>query len=137
MPKEVRMSIKMESALREQFMAIAATHHRPAAQIIRDLMRLYIADSESPNALTAETLRKAIVVKMCFTRPTPRDCSSNWAFEANAELLRSIQTRREARREGWQGNEKTPQLHRVAATGQTSTARAGRSSIERRLEAKT
>lgn len=30
-----------------------------AAQIIRDLMRLYIADSESPNALTAETLRKS------------------------------------------------------------------------------
>ena len=59
MSKEVQMSIKMESALREQFMAIAATRHRPAAQIIRDLMRLYIADSESPNALTAETLRKS------------------------------------------------------------------------------
>ena len=59
MSKEVQMSIKMEPELREQFMAIAATRHRPAAQIIRDLMRLYIADSESPNALTAETLRKS------------------------------------------------------------------------------
>ena len=59
MTKEVQMSIKMESALRDQFIAIAATRHRPAAQIIRDLMRLYIADSESPNALTAETLRKS------------------------------------------------------------------------------
>ena len=39
-------------------MAVAADRHRPAAQIIRDLMRLYIADSETPNALTAETIRK-------------------------------------------------------------------------------
>jgi predicted DNA-binding protein len=59
MSKEVQMSIKMEPELREQFMAVAANRHRPAAQIIRDLMRLYIADSETPNALTAETLRKS------------------------------------------------------------------------------
>lgn len=59
MAKEVQMSIKMESELRDQFMAVAANRHRPAAQIIRDLMRLYIEDSETPNALTAETLRKS------------------------------------------------------------------------------
>ena len=59
MSKEVQMSIKMEPELRERFMAVAADRHRPAAQIIRDLMRLYIADSETPNALTAETLRKS------------------------------------------------------------------------------
>jgi predicted DNA-binding protein len=59
MAKEVQMSIKMESELRDQFRAVAAGRHRPAAQIIRDLMRLYIADSETPNALTAETIRKS------------------------------------------------------------------------------
>lgn len=53
------MSIKMEPELRDQFMAIAAGRHRPAAQIIRDLMRIYIAENEKPNALTAETLRKS------------------------------------------------------------------------------
>ena len=55
MSKEVQMSIKMESDLRERFMAVAADRHRPAAQIIRDLMRIYIADSETSNALTADT----------------------------------------------------------------------------------
>jgi len=60
MAKEVQMSIKMEPELRDQFMAVAANRHRPAAQIIRDLMRLYIADSEKPNALTAETIRKGL-----------------------------------------------------------------------------
>lgn len=59
MSKEVQMSIKMESELRDRFMAVAADRHRPAAQIIRDLMRLYIADSETPNALTADTIRKS------------------------------------------------------------------------------
>ncbi len=59
MTKEVQMSIKMEPELRDRFMAAAANHHRPAAQIIRDLMRRYIADSETPNALTTETLRKS------------------------------------------------------------------------------
>ena len=59
MAKEVQMSIKMKPDLRDRFMAVAADRHRPAAQIIRDLMRLYIAESETPNALTAETLRKS------------------------------------------------------------------------------
>ena len=59
MTKEVQMSIKMESALRDQFMAVAAERHRPAAQIIRDLMRLYITDSSTPNALTSNTLLKS------------------------------------------------------------------------------
>ena len=59
MAKEVQMSIKMEPDLRDRFRAVAADRHRPAAQIIRDLMRLYIAGSETPNALTAETLRKS------------------------------------------------------------------------------
>ncbi len=59
MTKEVQMSIKMESELRKQFMALAADRHRPAAQIIRELMRRYIADSELPNALTADTLGKS------------------------------------------------------------------------------
>ena len=52
MPKEVQMSIKMEQELRDEFMAVAATVHRPAAQIVRDLMRSYIARHEVPNAHT-------------------------------------------------------------------------------------
>ncbi len=52
MSKEVQMSIKMEPELRDQFMAVAATLHRPAAQIVRDLMRSYIARQEMPNAET-------------------------------------------------------------------------------------
>jgi predicted transcriptional regulator len=42
MRKDVQMSIKMEPELHEQFMAAAANRHRPAAQIIRDLMRDFV-----------------------------------------------------------------------------------------------
>ena len=41
------MSMKMEPALRDQIMA-KADRHWPAAQIIRELMRVYIANNEIP-----------------------------------------------------------------------------------------
>ncbi len=59
MTKKVQMLIKMESELRDEFMAIATEHHRPAAQIIRDLMRHYIAQSRTPNALSAKTITQS------------------------------------------------------------------------------
>ena len=59
MSKEVQMSIKMEADLRDRFMAAAAGQHRPAAQVVRELMRRFIDDTETPNELTAETLRKS------------------------------------------------------------------------------
>lgn len=73
MAKEVQMSIKMELELRDQFMAVAASSHRPAAQIIRDLMRLYSADSEAPYALTAETIRMGRQGEDVFHASSPSD----------------------------------------------------------------
>lgn len=59
MRNTVQMSVKMDSELHDHFMSVAAKRHRPAAQIVRDLMRLYITEHEEPNELTAETIRKA------------------------------------------------------------------------------
>ena len=55
--KEVQMSIKMEPELRDQFMAAAAAQHRPAAQILRDLMRSFIVCQEMPNADTIAAIQ--------------------------------------------------------------------------------
>lgn len=49
------MSIKMEPELRNQFMAVATTMHRPAAQIVRDLMRAYI-DRQAQQTPNTETI---------------------------------------------------------------------------------
>lgn len=57
MTKEVQMSIKMEAELRDEFMAAAASMHRPAAQIVRDLMRGFLAHQEIPNAETIATMQ--------------------------------------------------------------------------------
>jgi len=57
MNKEVQMSIKMEPELRDQFMTAAANLHRPAAQIMRDLMRSFIVCQEMPNADTIAAIQ--------------------------------------------------------------------------------
>ena len=49
MSKSVQMSIKMEPELHDQFMAAVATTHTPAAQVVRQLMRKFIALHETPN----------------------------------------------------------------------------------------
>ena len=59
MSKTVQMSIKMESELHEQFMAAASTHHTPAAQVVRQLMRRFIADNRIPNATTVAAMQSA------------------------------------------------------------------------------
>lgn len=42
MSKEAVFTLKLESALRDQFMAEAEAAHRPASQLVRELMRDYI-----------------------------------------------------------------------------------------------
>lgn len=43
MPKEAVFTMKLEPELRDAFMAEAAGEHRPASQVMRELMRSYIA----------------------------------------------------------------------------------------------
>ena len=59
MTKTVQMSIKMEQDLHEQFMAVATTLHTPAAQVMRQLMRRFIAEREIPNETTVAAMQKA------------------------------------------------------------------------------
>jgi len=53
------MSIKMEPELHDQFMAVVATTHMPAAQVVRQLMRRFIALHEIPNAVTITAMQEA------------------------------------------------------------------------------
>lgn len=56
MSKEAQISIKLETSLRDQFMEAAANIHRPAAQIIRELMRAFVARQEIPNEETVAAI---------------------------------------------------------------------------------
>ena len=42
MPKEAVFTMKLEAELRDAFMAAAEAEHRPASQVLRELMREYI-----------------------------------------------------------------------------------------------
>lgn len=42
MPKEAVFTMKLESELRDEFIAAAAAAHRPASQVARELMREYV-----------------------------------------------------------------------------------------------
>jgi len=53
------MTFKVETELKENFKAVAACNDRPAAQVIRELMREYVSKNKEPNALTLETMRKS------------------------------------------------------------------------------
>jgi predicted transcriptional regulator len=46
MPKEAVFTMKLEADLRAEFMAAAAGEDRPASQVMRELMRQYIADRQ-------------------------------------------------------------------------------------------
>ena len=59
MTKNVQMSIKMESELHDQFMAAVAAAHTPAAQVVRQLMRKFIAQQKMPNELTIAAMQAA------------------------------------------------------------------------------
>ncbi len=59
MSKSVQMSIKMEPELHDQFMAAVATTHTPAAQVVRQLMRKFIALHETPNQTTIAAMQAA------------------------------------------------------------------------------
>src|SRR3546814_20664411 len=42
MSKEVQFTMKLEPELRDQFMAEAEAAHRPASQVVRELMREFV-----------------------------------------------------------------------------------------------
>lgn len=59
MAKSIQMSFKMEPELHDQFMEAAAAVHTPAAQVLRQLMRKFIALNEVPNATTVAAMQAA------------------------------------------------------------------------------
>jgi predicted transcriptional regulator len=58
MSKEVQMSIKLETELRAQFMEAAERVHRPAAQILREMMRSFISAQNLPNEETIDVIKE-------------------------------------------------------------------------------
>jgi hypothetical protein len=54
MSKESQMTIRIEPELRAQFTEAALQDHRPASQVLRELMRSYIATVREKNRRVAD-----------------------------------------------------------------------------------
>lgn len=66
MSKEAVFTMKLESELREEFMAEAEAIHRPASQIIRDLMREFIQRQKSEREYDKFLRRKVKIARVAM-----------------------------------------------------------------------
>lgn len=58
MPKEAMFTMKLESELRDEFMAAAEAAHRPASQVVREMMREFIQRQREAREYEAFLQRK-------------------------------------------------------------------------------
>ncbi len=58
MPKAAVFTMKLESDLRAEFMAAAEASHRPASQVVRELMREFVGRQEERREHSAFLQRK-------------------------------------------------------------------------------
>ncbi|WP_150002881.1 hypothetical protein [Iodidimonas gelatinilytica] len=56
--KNSGLRIRVERDLRERFLEICQQQDRPAAQVLREFMRTYIANHETNNAAHKQAIKK-------------------------------------------------------------------------------
>lgn len=63
MSKQAVFTMKLEPELREEFMAEAEAAHRPASQIVRDMMRQYVQTQREAREYEAFLQRKVEIAR--------------------------------------------------------------------------
>ena len=64
MPKEAVFTMKLEPALRDEFMSEAKATHRPASQVLRDLMREFVQRQRQTREYDEFLLRKVQAARL-------------------------------------------------------------------------
>lgn len=91
MPKEAVFTMKLEPELRDEFMAEADASHRPASQIVREMMREFVQRQREEREYNAFLSRKVDIARLSMHAGRGR---SNEEVEAEfavrrAKLLRT------------------------------------------------
>lgn len=68
MSKQAVFTMKLESDLREQFMAEAEAAHRPASQIVREMMRQFVQTQQESREYQAFLQRKVDIARVSMNR---------------------------------------------------------------------
>lgn len=63
MPKHAIFTMKLETELRDQFMAEAQAAHRPASQIVRELMREFVQKQHESREYEAFLQQKVLLAR--------------------------------------------------------------------------
>ncbi|MBV4476626.1 MULTISPECIES: antitoxin of toxin-antitoxin stability system [Pseudomonas] len=67
MSKQAVFTMKLEPELREQFMAEAEATHRPASQIVREMMRQFVQTQREAREYEAFLQRKVDIARASIT----------------------------------------------------------------------
>jgi predicted transcriptional regulator len=59
MPKAAVFTMKLEADLRDEFMAAAEASHRPASQVVRELMREFVQRQQDQSAFLQRKVEAA------------------------------------------------------------------------------
>ncbi|PKU23193.1 antitoxin of toxin-antitoxin stability system [Telmatospirillum siberiense] len=86
MPKEAVFTMKLEFELRNEFMAEAEAAHRPASQIVREMMRDYVDRQREAREYEAFLGRKVALARLSMHAGRGR---SNDEVEAERAAYRS------------------------------------------------
>ena len=86
MPKDAVFTMKLEPDLRDQFMAAAEATHRPASQVVREMMRDFVHQQTEKQGYDAFLQRKIEVARTSMQNGQGR---SNDDVEAEFAARRS------------------------------------------------
>lgn len=88
--KEVQMTFRVESELRTRFTAAAELDHRPAAQVLRELMRAYVGQARTVPVAIAADAQQARANAVRFARASVGLEGFEPSAEAQAHAQRFI-----------------------------------------------
>lgn len=89
MPKEAVFTMKLETELRDDFMTEAEASHRPASQVLRELMREFIERQREKRGYDAFLQHKVDAARISVRAGTG---AANEAVEADFAARRSAAT---------------------------------------------
>ncbi|MGC5703858.1 antitoxin of toxin-antitoxin stability system [Pseudomonas sp. NFXW11] len=73
MPKQAVFTLKLETELRDQFMAEAEAAHRPASQIVREMMRDFVQKQQQSREYEAFLQQKVHLARASLDAGNGRD----------------------------------------------------------------
>ena len=87
-PKAESINFRVNATLKAAFTAATAREDRPAAQVLRDFMRVYVARRER-RAFAAEAHRQSVAAAMAAADPESDEAAVMRELEADLDALQS------------------------------------------------